>query len=131
MLVHRLAGVVVPVVRSRVVLPRPLLGPDNSIAPPTWFLEAIRGIFRTTTKTPTKPPIMFELGELAASHNAKLLRGFEYNFISEKMADLLSNGMDYVFTRELGEEECEVKSRPCSPGVTTSPHSRRRSRWAN
>ena len=119
--------------------PVPLLGPDDSFAPPAWFLEAIRGIYHTTTKTPTKPPIIFEPGARAAAQNAELLRGFGYNlgslikahssttlgFGSEfrtveelrpllgkhihfgKLADLLTNGMDYVFTREVSESERE------------------------
>jgi hypothetical protein len=52
--------------------PDPLQGPDDSFAPPTWFLKAVRGICRTTTKMPSKPPIMFELGELAASHTPRV-----------------------------------------------------------
>ena len=119
--------------------PVPLLGPDDSFAPPAWFLEAVRGIYHTATKTPTKPPIIFEPGERAAAQNAELLRGFGYNLGSlikahssttlgygsefrtvrelrpllgrhshfEKLADLLTNGMDYVFTREVSESERE------------------------
>ena len=122
---------------ARPFFPVPILGPDDSFEPPNWFLEAVRGICSTTTKTPTKPPIIFEPGERAAAHNAELLRGFGYNlgrliqahstttlgFGSEfrtvmelrpllgkhthfeKLAELLTNGMDYIFSREISESE--------------------------
>ena len=117
--------------------PPPLLGPDDSFEPPSWFLEAVRGICQAKTRTPTKPPFRFEEGELAAAHNAALLQRFDYDlgkvigahgkstlgFGSEfrtveelrpllgrhvhfdKLADLLTNGMEYVFNRTLSEEE--------------------------
>ena len=54
--------------------PSPILGPDDSFEPPSWFFKAVRGICQVKTQTPTKPPFMFEEGEQAASHNAALLR---------------------------------------------------------
>jgi hypothetical protein len=117
--------------------PDTVLGPDDSFEPPSSFLEAIKSICAHASKTPSKPPIIFELGVHAAAHNAELLRGFGYDlgkmirahsastlgFGSEfrsvaelrpllgrhphfdKLTKLLTNGMDYVFTRELSELE--------------------------
>ena len=42
-------------------------------------LEGILTMLWATTRAPTEPPIMIELGERAASHSAELLRGFEFN----------------------------------------------------
>ncbi len=121
----------------RLFFPETIVGPDDSFEPPGLFLKAIRTICSHASKTPSRPPIVFELGEQAAAHNAEVLRGFGYDlgamirahssstlgFGSEfrsvtelqpllgrhphfgKLADLLTNGMDYVFTRELSEPE--------------------------
>jgi hypothetical protein len=113
--------------------PEPLLGPDNLFEPPAWFLKAIRGICVAKTLTPSKPPFRFEDGKEAAKHNTKLLQGFGYNlgsliqahgattlgFRSEfrtvallhfkKLSELLTNGMENVFTRELSETEAKDK----------------------
>ena len=119
--------------------PAPIVGPDDSFEPPSWFLEAVKGIFKVKTITPSKPPFMFEAGKRATLHNAELLRGFGYDLGKliqayesstlgfgsefrtvaelrpllgkhvhfEKLAELLTSGMEYVFKRELSEAERE------------------------
>ena len=119
--------------------PLPTLGPDDAFEPPSWFLEAVRGIAQTKTRTPLKPPIRFESSDQAATHNARLIQehgfslaslirehrsttlgfGSEFRTVEElrpllgghthfeKLADLLNNGMEYIFDRELNEAERE------------------------
>ena len=82
----------------------PLLDPDDSFEPPSWFLKAVKGICRVKTQTPSKPPFLFEEGEQAASHNADLLQRFDYNLgkvISAHRSSTLGFGSESRTVEEL------------------------------
>jgi hypothetical protein len=108
----------------------PAAGPCDEFNPPTWFLKAIVEICATPSEVPTKPPIRFEISEPASAHNAEVLRaanfdlgriiqehgsstlgfGSEFRKVSElprfsRLETLLTEGMQYVFDRELSPEE--------------------------
>lgn len=124
--------------------PEPIVGPNDEFDTPAWFLKAIRGICETPSPIPTKSPIMFEISEQAAKHNASVLGqvgfdvgrliqshesstlgfGSEFRQVGElrpllgrhphfpQLEQLLSEGMSYVFDRELSpmEREKEVSA---------------------
>jgi hypothetical protein len=61
-------------------LPDPIVGPDDTFSPPTWFLREITVIAATPTPTPSKSSVRFDVSPEAAEHNASLLREIDYDF---------------------------------------------------
>ena len=61
-------------------LPEPVLGPDDTFSPPSWFLREIHIIAAEPSPTPTKSSVRFDVSKEAADHNASLLREIDYDF---------------------------------------------------
>ena len=113
--------------------PETTIGPDDSEEPQPWFLQEVVQLLKTETRTPSKPPIVFEVSVEAAEENARLLERFgwdlsklieahsgstlgygsEFRTVEEltpllkrhpnfaALSDLITNGMSYVFSRDL------------------------------
>ena len=83
----------------------PLVGPDDKFTPPDWFLREVKRISKHETRTPTKPPIRFELTEEAMASNANELKKVSYNLsrlIEENRHSTLHYGSEF---RTVGELE--------------------------
>ena len=90
----------------------PLLGPDDRFVPPAWFFREITNISATDTKTPSKPPIRFEMSADAAEANAKVLENVGYDLsrlIEENVGSTLDYGSEF---RTVGELETLLGQHP-------------------
>ena len=58
--------------------PPTIIGPDDSVEPPGWFLPAVTKLWSTNTATPTKPPIEFVVSRQAEEANAALFQSFDF-----------------------------------------------------
>ncbi len=57
----------------------PAVGPCDEFLPPTWFLEAIKGICAASSVIPTRSPIRFKISEAASEHKAEVLRTVDFD----------------------------------------------------
>lgn len=83
----------------------PLVGPNDTFDPPNWFMGALTTISGTTTRTPTKPPLRFEMSTEAAEENANELKKMGYDLsrlIEENNKSTLHYGSEF---RTVGELE--------------------------
>jgi hypothetical protein len=82
----------------------PLLGPDDKFKTPDWFIREVVRISRTETKTPTKPPIQFDLTDEAMENNAKELEKVGYDLsrlIEENSETTLHYGSEFRTVAEI------------------------------
>ena len=82
----------------------PLVGPDDEFAPPGWFIEEVARISKTLTRTPSKPPLRFELSDEAADENALALKNVGYDLsrlIGDNKGSTLNYGSEFRTVDEL------------------------------
>jgi hypothetical protein len=59
--------------------PQPARGPDDEFETPTWFLDALRTLARTETKTPSRSPIVFQNSMEAAQTNGRIFESMNFD----------------------------------------------------
>jgi hypothetical protein len=125
------------------ILPKPIVGPDDSFDPGEEFLARLTRVASTEVRPPRPAPIAFATTQEAIDANDELLRKYDFDLEKlfraytettlgfgsefrplaqleqvlgghpefEVLADLIENGMDYKFKRE-------ITSRPLPPCST-------------
>ena len=84
--------------------PETTIGPDDSEEPQPWFMQEIVRLLKTATRTPSKPPIVFEVSVKAAEENARLLERFGWDLsklIEAHSGSTLGYGSEFRTVEEL------------------------------
>ena len=90
--------------RTEAFFPPPTEGPDDEFETPPWFLDELRKLARTMTKTPGKSPIVFQNNAEAAKENGKLLEKMDFDIgrlITEFRDTTLGYGSEFRTVEQL------------------------------
>jgi hypothetical protein len=67
--------------RMDIIMPQPVIGPDDHFQPPPKFLIRLQGIARTPVPLPKAPSLIFDMAPSPLAHNAQQLAhaGFDWS----------------------------------------------------